>query len=171
MKTQKRRLALRRYVVPLSLVCCLLFFIGISLAKMLSNDPIVRNTDIHVAGWDVDVYSLDGDSMTLDAGSNSQSYSLTVTNNSEVASTYGIKVSNIPAGIKIGLDATSDDDLVTPVDGEAVFTNTGGDLGYDTSNNTRTHTLTLAAIAEADITQSEVDMAIEVLFTQKEPQL
>ena len=122
-----------------------------------------------IAGWSVDVTSADSGSITLDAGSNSQTYNLTVTNNSEVASSYSIKVSNVPAGVKVGLDITSASDMVTPTGGEATFTNTGGDLGYEAPNNTRAHVLTLAAEATANITQSSVDMTIEVLFEQKDP--
>lgn len=170
MAANKKRIALRRYIIPICFACCCLFFVGVSVAKMLNNNPVTRDSDVHVAAWSVDVSSPDSGSMTLDAGSNAQSYSLVVTNNSEVASTYGIKVSNIPAGVKIGLDINSDADLISPVDGEAVFTNTGGDLDYNAPDNTRTHTLTLAAEAEANITQSTVDMSIEVAFTQTEPQ-
>jgi hypothetical protein len=80
-------------------------------------------------------------------------------------------VSNIPVGVKIGLDIASDSDLVVPVGGEATFTNTGGDLGFVAPNNTRVHTLTLVAEATANTTQSGVDMAIEVQFMQKDPRL
>ena len=169
MIARKKRTAKRQYVAPLVFVCCLLLA-GICSAKMINSNPVEKDSEAHVAGWSVDVTSSDSGSMTLDAGANSQSYSLTVTNTSDVASTYGIKVSNIPAGVKIGLDAASDADLATPVNGEIIFTNTGGDLDYNAPDNTRTHALTLAAEATANITQSSVDMAIEVLFTQKEPQ-
>ena len=167
----KKRISLRRYIVPLGIVCCL-FFVGMSSAKMIDvSPPISRSSEVYVASWSVDVSSADSDNMTLDAGKNAQTYSLTVTNTSEVVSAYGIKVSNIPAGVKIGLDITSDSDLVVPVSSEVIFTNTGGDLGYAAPNNVRTHTLTLAAEATANTTQSSVDMTIEVQFSQKDPQL
>jgi hypothetical protein len=135
---------------------------------MLNNNPVEKG-GAHVAEWHVDVSSTDSSNMTLDAGSNPQTYSLVVTNSSEIMSTYSIKVSNIPAGVKIGLDITSDSDLVTPIDGQVIFTNTGGDLDYAAPNNTRSHTLTLVAEASANITQSSVNMAVDVLFAQKDP--
>lgn len=168
MKACKKRVALRRYIVPLGFICCL-FIVGVSMAKMANNVPIEKDGGASIAGWSVDVTSLDGDSMVLDAGKNTQDYSLIVTNNSDVVSAYSIKVSNIPAGVKIGLDIFSDSDLVTPIDGEAIFTNTGGDLDYAAPNNVRTHVLTLLAEATAEKTQSGVGMTIEVQFAQKEP--
>lgn len=165
-----RRIALRRYIVPLVFVCCL-FYVGVSSAKMLNRTPVEKGSQVHVAEWSVDVTSSHSGNMTLDAGNGTQTYSLVVTNNSEVASTYNIKVSNIPAGVKIGLDIASNNDLVTPTNGEVTFTATGGDLGYVAPNNTRTHALTLMAEATADITQSSVNMSIDVLLTQKDPRL
>ena len=58
---------------------------------------------------------------------------------------------------------------MTPIDGELVFSDTGGDLGYTAPNNTRTHILTLSAESTANITQDDVDLSIEVVFTQKDP--
>lgn len=158
----------RRYGILFSLIFCLCL-VGIASAKMVTKTPTQTEGTMSIAGWSVDVTSADSGSITLDAGSNSQTYSLTVTNNSEVASSYSIKVSNVPAGVKVGLDITSASDMVTPTGGEATFTNTGGDLGFEVPNNTRAHVLTLAAEATANITQSSVDMTIEVLFEQKDP--
>ena len=172
MKGRKKRFSIRRCVAFICLASCGLFFVGKGLAKMTVDEPVVaQDGAVSVAGWSVDLSSTDEDSMTLDAGSDSQSYSLTVTNNSDVVSTYGIKISNIPEGIKIGLDIESDADLMTPTDGVLVFTNTGGDLAFESPNNTRTHVLTLAADAEANITDEDVDLSIEVLFEQKDPRL
>ena len=170
MKTSKKRIALGRHCFFACVLVCCFFLAKVCLAKMINDTPVERDGSVHIAEWSVDVSSSDSNSMTLDAGSNSQTYSLVVTNNSEITSTYSIKVSNIPAGVKIGLDIASESDLVTPVNGEVVFTNTGNDLSYESPNNTRTHTLTLKAEATANITQSAVNMSIEVLFVQKEPQ-
>lgn|GEM_PF-1434745 len=173
MAARKKRIALRRYVVPLVFVCCLVF-VGASSAKMFSGSPIAKSSEARIAAWSVDVSSSDDNNMTLDAGKDAQTYSLLVTNNSEVASAYSIKVSNIPDGVKVGLDIASGADLTdleTPVDGVVVLANTGGDLGYEAPDNVRTHTLTLVAEATAAITQSSVGMTIEVLFEQKDPQL
>ena len=161
----------RRIILLVGLICCCSLFASVCVAKMINANPIEKDSALGVAGWDVSVSSSSGGSMTLDAGAASQSYSLVVTNGSDVASTYGIKVSNIPAGVKIGLDISSASDLVTPVNGEILFINTGGDLGYSLPNNTRTHVLTLAAEATANITQSSVNMTIEVQFVQKDPRI
>ena len=161
----------RRIILLVGLICCCSLFVGVCAAKMINVNPVEKGSSVSVAEWDVSVSSPSGGSMTLDAGAASQAYSLVVTNSSDVASTYGIKVSNIPAGVKIGLDISSASDLVTPVNGEVLFTNTGGDLGHSSPNNTRTHVLTLAAEATANITQSSVNMTIEVQFVQKDPRI
>ena len=168
----KRRIALRRYVVPLGFVCCCLFFVGASSAKMANNDsPVSKGGTVHVAEWSVSATAVGAESLVLDAGGNTQSYSLVVENNSEVVSTYSIKVSGIPDGIKIGLDIASESDLATPVGGEVIFSNTGGDLEYAAPDNTRTHVLTLKAESTANVTRNDVDLAIDILFEQKDPRL
>lgn len=164
----KRRVSIRRLFVPLAFAGCLLLA-GFGSAKMINTGAIQKTGELHVAEWNVDVVSASSGSMVLDAGGNAQTYLLTVTNDSEVASSYAIKVSNVPAGVKLGLDISSNSDLVTPTGGEATFTNTGGDLSYISPNNTRSHTLTVVAEPTANVTQSGVDMAINVQFVQKDP--
>ena len=171
MVARGKRISIRRYIVPLGVVVCCLFVAGVSSAKMANKNPVSRGSEVHVAGWSVDVSAVDDDSLVLDAGGTTQSYSLVVENNSEVVSTYGIKVSGIPANIKIGLDVASVAELVVPDGGEVVFANTGGDLGYGVPDNTRTHILTLQAEPTADVTSEDVDLAIDVLFAQKDPRL
>lgn len=168
MVSRKRRISLRRYIVPF--VCCLLIA-GISSAKMITVNSLSKNGQLQIAGWNVDVTTAESGSMTLDAGENGQTYTLTVTNNSDVMSSYKIKVSNIPAGVKVGLDISSPSDLVTPVGGEATFTNTGGDLGFTSPSNSRNHVLTMAAESTAATTQSGVSVAIDVLLVQKDPRI
>ena len=171
MVVRNRRIALRRYIVPLGAICCCFFFVRASSAKMINSSPVSKEGEVHVAEWSVDVNAVGNSNLVLDAGGNTQSYSLVVENNSEVVSTYSIKVSGVPAGIKIGLDIASDNDLVSPVGGEVTFTNTGGDLSYAAPNNARTHVLTLKAEPTANVTQNDVDLAIDVLFAQKDPRL
>lgn len=170
MAMTKKRVAICKYAALLIFMSCVLL-VGISAAKMASTEVIERNDEIQVAGWSVDVSTTSSDSMTLDAGEGAQTYELTVANNSDVASDYAIKVSNIPSGVKIGLDIQSDSDLVVPTAGEVVFTNTSGSLGYAAPDNTRSHVLTLVAEPTANITQNGVNMSIEVQFAQKDPEL
>ena len=70
-------------------------------AKMIG---LVNATDgdMQVAKWDVQVAGA-SEAVNMVAGGAAQSYTVTVTNNSDVSSTYAIKVSNIPEGIKVGL--------------------------------------------------------------------
>lgn len=169
MKAFNRRISIRRCLVPVLALSGCLFFAGLSSAKMANGVEVERGAEIDVARWSVDVSATSSGSVVLDAGKSGQTYALTVSNGSSVASSYTIRVSNIPVGVKIGLDILSDSDLVTPINNEVVFSNTGGDLGYTSSDNTRSHLLTLVAEPTANITQSGVDLAIDVQFVQKEP--
>ena len=161
----KERISIRRYAAGLILLISGMFLVGVCSAKMLG-DSIAKDGSVDVAEWSVDMSAVGDSDITLDAGNGTETYSLTVTNNSKVSSVYGIKISNIPNGVKIGLDGGS---LLTPTDGVLIFSGTGGDLGYTAPNNTRTHILTLSAESTANITQDDVDLSIEVVFTQKDP--
>ena len=85
----KRRVSIRRLFVPLAFAGCLLL-VGLSAAKMVNTGAIQKTDQMHIAGWSVGVTSTSSGSMVLDAGGNAQTYTLTVTNDSEVASSYAI---------------------------------------------------------------------------------
>ena len=91
------------------------------------------------AAWNVSA-GASSNTLNLVAGGQAQSYTLTVTNNSEVDVTYSIQFTNLPTGMKVGLDG---DQLVTEVNNTVTFASVGG-LSY-TSPKTRNHTVTFQA--------------------------
>lgn len=135
-------------------------------AKMIG---LVNATDgdMQVAKWDVQVAGA-SEAVNMVAGGAAQSYTVTVTNNSDVSSTYAVKVSNIPAGIKVGLASGS---LQEPNDGTVIFTNTGGALGFEASNNSRQHTLVLQADLDDAVATPEngEQIDVDIMFTQEDP--
>ncbi len=137
-------------------------------AKMIG---LVNATDgdMQVAKWDVQVAGA-SEAVNMVAGGAAQSYTVTVTNNSDVSSTYAIKVSNIPAGIKVGLASGP---LQEPNDGTVIFTNTGGALGFEAPNNSRQHTLVLQADLDDAVATPENGERIDVdiMFTQEDPRV
>lgn len=148
------------------------FLVGLGVAKMVNDEPIEKDGGAHVAKWDIEVDPTGGNSVNLSAGSDAQLYGLTVTNSSDVASNYTIKVSGIPSGVKIGLDIQTDADLQEPINGEVSFTNTGGILGFSGGNNSRSHALTLMALPGASVTSGDgADMKIELSFEQGDPRI
>ncbi len=125
--------------------------------------------NMQVAKWDVQVVGASG-AVNMVAGGATQSYAVTVTNNSDVSSTYAIKVSNIPAGVKVGLASGP---LQEPNDGAVIFTNTGGALGFEAPNNTRNHTLVLQADLDDAVATSEngEQIDVDIMFTQGDPRV
>lgn len=135
-------------------------------AKMVGTVGLASG-DMQVAKWDVRVAGA-SEAVNMVAGGATQSYAVTVTNNSDVSSTYAIKVSNIPAGVKVGL---SDGSLQEPSGGVVIFTNTGGALGFEAPNNSRQHTLVLQADLDDAAASPEggEQVDVDVLFVQEEP--
>ena len=80
------------------------FLVGLGVAKMVNDEPIEKDGGAHVAKWDIEVDPTGGNSVNLSAGSDAQLYGLTVTNNSDIAGNYTIRVIGVPSGVKIGLD-------------------------------------------------------------------
>ena len=163
---QGKRIRIWKFVIFAAVAVCGAFIVGICVAKMVSNSE-GNEANMQVAKWAVSANG-DADELELTAGRDEQSFNLTVTNNSEVESSYVISVSNIPAGVKVGVD---DGELREPNNGTVEFSNADYLLDMQ-ENKTKTHLLKFAA----DLTDETVaipgeDVAIDVRFTQRNPQL
>lgn len=97
------------------------------------------STILGTAVWNVSA-GANSNTINLIAGGQSQSYILTVSNNSEVDVTYSIEFSNLPAGMKVSLD---EGQLVSEVNNSVTFTNVGS-LSFS-NPRTRDHTVTFQA--------------------------
>ena len=155
-------------LVAIGLVsACVSLVANVSFAKMSKEGIVTNQGNLQVAKWDVSVEDA-GDGVDLVAGGSPQVYTLTVKNNSDVASDYILEISNIPEGVSVGL---GDGDLQEPdADNKVVFEETGGVL--DLEERTRQHSLKFSAVLEAGaIADSDMaEMTVSVQFKQKEPQ-
>ena len=162
MKQGKRIRAWRLITIGL-MSACISLVANICVAKM--SDSIESDQgSLDVAKWDVSITGA-GSSVNLVAGGSPQTYTLTVENNSEVASDYAIELSNIPGGVWVGLDngALQEPDNENKV----IFNNTGGVL--DLTEGTRQHSLKFSAELDAGAV-ADNDIAVSVRFKQKEPE-
>ena len=104
-------------VIVAAIMTCGAFLAGLCFAKMTAETES-GNGSLSVAKWDVQADG-SGEGISLTAGSGVGGvYTLTVTNNSEVASDYVIELSNVPDGVSAKLD---DGALKTPTGGVIVF--------------------------------------------------
>ena len=162
MKQGKRIKAWQLVVIGLASACVSLAA-NICVAKM-SEGAVSGEGSLSVAKWDISVDGA-GNGVVLVAGGPVKTYTLTVTNDSDVACDYIIELSNIPNGVWVGLD---ENELQEPdADGKVSFTDIGNTL--DLSNRTKEHKLKFSAELESDAV-SDDNIDVNVLFTQKEPE-
>lgn len=163
-----KRIPAWRFAV-LAIMACSAFLVGIVVAKMMTDTPIEKSGEMHIAKWMVEAVATDDGDVDLVAGRDIQTYSLMVTNNSEVVSSYAIKVSGVPDDVKVGLDSG---DLQLPNNGEVLLEDTGGDLSFTSPDNVRSHTLKMQATENADVTpDTGTDLNVEIVLKQKDPRL
>ena len=124
-----------------------------------------KSGSLSIAKWDVSLNPTTGNTFNIITGNTSenlddQTYSFTITNNSDVALSYNIVLSNVPTGVEVVYDNVTyyeSSNVVT-------ITNAGSFLTTDL-NNTHTHSLTFIAPAgTTSVTNNEVD--IDVDFVQ-----
>ena len=139
-----------------------LSFIISSFAKYITGLPGTQSTKT-VAKWDVSA-NLPNTSINLSASDEENTYTLTVTNDSEVSTKYSISVSNIPAGVLVGLDSGA----YKYSTGSVTFNNVGT-INANASTKTKTHIIKFKAIPEA-AEVSNRNVKIQVTFNQVNPQ-
>lgn len=120
---------------------------------------------LNIAKWDVSLNPTSGNTFNIIAGNTSenledQTYTFTITNYSDVALSYNIVLSNVPAGVEVIFDNVTYYESSNVVS----ITNAGSFLTTDL-NNTHTHSLTfIAPTGTASVINNEVD--IDVDFVQ-----
>ena len=156
----------RRYVIFFSMLFILFasLFVTTTYSKFASK--VSKSGDVSVAKWDVSS-NMPNKTVNLQANDNTDTYTLTVTNDSEVAAAYSINISNLPYGTLVALD---DDDYV-PLDtneNSISFSNVGI-INADASEKTKTHTLKFRTSPDAQIS-SDRKVNVSVEFEQQKPQ-
>lgn len=164
----KRRTPMRRIVFFTILYVGVPFVIcSFVVAKMTIQQNINKNSSVDVAKWDVAIEGqseqTEDDKVAIVAGDGSEAvYDLVVKNDSDVATGYLIKLSNIPEGVKVRLDSGEPTEAT---DGEITFSQNGQELA---PHDQMTHKMKFGAILA---TEAMVDrnISVDVIFTQKDP--
>jgi len=136
------------------------YFIASSFSKYRSN--VISDGNVGIAKWELLVNDTSG-SIDLYIGEDAVTYTLRITNNSEVASRYSAYFSNIPENILIAID---DSGYKSGVNGEIIIENIG-ETSLTDQSNIYTHTVYFKAIEGAsEYSGKSIDM--DVKFVQKE---
>ena len=144
------------------LIVCGFTLAGVAFAKMQSLGAD-KNDGIGIAEWNVSVDSEGDGNVSVVAGDSvAQEYSFNVNNDSEVASSYTVTVSGVPAGVKVSIDG--DNDLHEPTAGVVEF----ADAGELNAGETKVRTVRFVATLDATKSANN-SISIGVDFTQKEP--
>lgn len=172
----KRRISVRRIVFFTVLYAGIPLIAGsFVVAKMITQAAITKETTVQVAEWDVAITGESTQSQDehvgLVAGNEDeeklQTYALSVTNDSDTASKYVIRLSGVPADVMARLDAdTTGGSFKNPNNGVIMLTNTGSELG---AHKNRNHTIQFVAKQSANA-MTDHNITVEVVFTQKDPQ-
>ena len=143
----------------------LLIFVIIFFAALATTFAIYRKASSGSGSLDTSTWSISrstsqqGDSIDVIAGTNEDTYDLTVTSGSEVDVTYTIILSNLPDDIQVKLDNGS---YNTPDSVTHKITILGGTINYNDSVKTKTHTLTFRALSGATpVTAQSINIDVE----------
>ena len=160
MTTQKKTIRIWPVVFFVLLAMSGTVIAGMCFAKMV-NDPIPMDTSMQIAKWDVSVEGSETNNLNMVAGGAAQSYGFTVINDSDVASKYVVTVSNIPSGVKVGLD---NGELISAPSGVAVFSDIEEPIAANSSEN---HTIKIAATLDS-VAMTDVEIQIDVVFIEED---
>ena len=142
-------------LVYLILTFCIPSTLGIY--KNVSN----TSDSIRPAEWDVSITPGNNSSLQVVPNSTNASYTLTVTNDSEVDVVYDIVISNLPSGVEVKLD--NEQNFRQQQSGNTITISNAGTIAYNGSPVQ--HTLTFRAITGATVVSNRT-VNIDVVFKQ-----
>ena len=147
-------------VFAAAVAICGAFLVGVCVAKM-SGSAESADGALAVAKWEVHANG-SGDDVNLVAGSNiAKSYTITVENNSQVATRYSIEVSNIPDGVSVAL---GDDWKIPDNNGSVIFSEVGT---LEANDDSEDKILKFKAGIETG-NKTDEEIVVNVIFTQEE---
>lgn len=120
----------------------------------------ISSSSVSTALWDVSITPDINNSLQLTPNGSDGSYTLTVTNDSEVDVEYQIVVSNIPSGVQVKLDNGYYQQQASTV----TFDN-AGTIDYDDNDGYATHTLYFRANSGATTVNNQ-SVTVDVIFKQ-----
>ena len=143
-------------------IYALLFTLCFGVLTMAKYTGVAEETGtVSIAKWDV-LANIPTEDINLVAGNNIDTYTLTVTSKSEVATNYSIVISNLPIGVQVALDNNNYKNVSS---GKVQFNNVGS-FNANASNTSKNHTLKIKAELYAD-EQTNKKIKVDVVFTQK----
>ena len=142
-------------IIVISIIALIVIPSTYAVFKSTSN----HNGIIALAEWSVTLNSTDNDHLVIVPNpiNTTASYTITITNTSEVDITYDIVISNLPSGVSVALDER------TPIleDNNTVVISNAGTLSYVPNNNTKSHTLIFSAGSSTDyVTNKRVNIDV-----------
>ena len=140
-------------------ILVILFIIPMSYAIYRSYSTV--GGTIAAASWNVSLNQNNvNNNLTIIPGTHNDTYTLNVTNNSEVDVNYTVVISNLSPGVEVSFDNGTFQQQ--DVNNTITFTDVGSILYTDT-NKTKTHTLTFKANTGATlVTDREVDIDVTI---------
>ena len=155
---------MKKYIVnSLIFVFAIIFvFCAVRTFALLRNSTNTNGT-LDAADWSVTRnYSQTGDSLEIYPGGSTDSYTLTVTSNSEVDVLYKIIISNLPTGVEVDIDNLG---YESPTAGSLTIENANTVINYNDSDKTKTHILRFRATSGAQLVTNQ-ELNIDVEFRQ-----
>lgn len=140
-------------------ILVILFIIPMSYAIYRSYNT--GDVTIATASWNVSLNQNNvNNNLTIIPGTHNDTYTLNVTNNSEVDVNYTVVISNLSPGVEVSFDNGTFQQQ--DVNNTITFTDVGSILYTDT-NKTKSHTLTFKANTGATlVTDREVDIDVTI---------
>ena len=140
-------------------ILVILFIIPMSYAIYRSYST--GGVTIAAASWNVSLNQNNvNNNLTIIPGTHNDTYTLNVTNNSEVDVNYTVVISNLSPGVEVSFDNGTFQQQ--DVNNTITFTDVGSILYTDT-NKTKAHTLTFKANTGATlVTDREVDIDVTI---------
>lgn len=161
----KRKIKNKKTIILFFLAFLLAFGLSFSISSLAKYSTLLSDIEDYktVASWDVST-NLPDASIDLNALDGEGTYTLTITNNSDVSAKYSIVVSNIPTGTLVALDSKAYQSST----GSVTFNNVGT-INVNEVTKTKTHTIKFKTVPEA-AEVSNRNVKIQVNFEQINPQ-
>ncbi len=151
---------LRNNIIVLIVLAVLTSFFSVATFAKFREAINSSSSDVTIAKWNVQTSNDENKNVSVIAGEDGSTFTVRVKSESEVASTYSIVVSNIPANVEVKLDdGTKESSETGTLTFDDIRTISVGDT------TTYEHTLTFStSLSSEEISNQEV--TVDVIFTQ-----
>lgn len=159
---KKKRRRIRPSIVYIAILLLVVVIVPSSIA--LLRRSVSGTGSLRSAKWNVDLIEDNDNSLEVIRGElSNDTYTFTVTNDSEVDVVYKIILSNVPSNVQVKLDEGGFQD---PTNG-TITIDPAGTLLYSAQGSEQTHTLTFKALSGAAVTNTAEQIQLDVVMSQK----